>query len=199
MTTFIPFAFAASAYFDRNPLQNLRVPGGRRPSIFGMFVRGNALASARRGGAAVKPITAQVDVFVPQAPEVVFEYFADLRHEPGYHRQVHHIRKTTGGPLARGTRFEGLHSGLGAVSWTLVEYEAPRHLAIEGQVGSGTYRWVSDFEPAAEGAGTTMHGSMEWRPGAALRLFSPLLRPLLAFNARRSFGKFAEVLARPPG
>jgi hypothetical protein len=144
------------------------------------------------------PITAQVDVFVPRPPELVFEYFADLRHEPEYNSQVHHIRKTTEGPLARGTRFEGLHDGLGMVSWELVEFDAPRHVAIEGRVGAGTYRWVSDFEPAREGSGTQMHGRMEWSPGRALSFFAALLRPLLAFSARRSFGRFAEVLGALP-
>ena len=63
------------------------------------------------------PITAQVDVFIPRPPEAVFEYFADLRHEPEYNPEVRDIRKTTEGPLARGTRFEGQHDGLGPVSW----------------------------------------------------------------------------------
>ena len=140
------------------------------------------------------PITAQVDVFVPRPPEAVFEYFADLRHEPEYNPEVHDIRKITEGPLARGTRFEGLHDGLGPVSWELVEFDAPRHVAIEGKVGAGTYRWVSDFDPASEGIGTLMHGRMEWSPGRALSFFSVLLRPLLAFSARRSFRRFAEAL-----
>ncbi len=144
------------------------------------------------------PITAQVDVFVPRPPEVVFEYFADLRHEPEYNSKVHDIRKTTSGPLARGTRFEGLHDGLGPVTWTLVEFDAPRHVAIEGKVGVGTYRWVSDFEPAREGSGTQMHGRMEWSPGRALRFFSVLLRPLLALAAGRSFRRFAEVAGALP-
>ncbi len=145
--------------------------------------------------AVVKPVIAEVQVFVARPPEEVFAYFADLRHEPEYNAQVHDIRKTTEGPLRLGTTFEGQHDGLGAVSWTLVEFDAPRHVAIEGRVGSGSYRWVSDLEPAGEG-GTTMHGRMEWRPPNAVRLLSPVLAPILRLKARRSFARFASVLGR---
>jgi hypothetical protein len=144
----------------------------------------------------MKPITAQVEVFVPRPPRIVFEFFADLRNEPRYNPQVRDIRKTTEGPLARGTTFEGQHAGLGSVSWTLVEFDAPHHVAIEGRVGAGSYRWVSDFEPS--GDGTTIRGRMEWQPGNVLRFFAPVLGPLLRLNAQRTFGKLAEALTSGP-
>ncbi|MDP1920421.1 MAG: SRPBCC family protein [Myxococcales bacterium] len=144
----------------------------------------------------MKPISTQVEVFIPRPPHAVFEYFADLRHEPEYNARVHDVRKTTDGPLTCGTRFEGLHDGIGTVSWTLVEFDAPRHLAIEGHVGAGVYRWVSDFEVAVVGEGTTVHGRLEWQPGGALSLLGPLLQPLLGFEARRSFRRLAAALAR---
>ena len=72
----------------------------------------------------MKPISTQVEVFIPRPPQTVFEYFADLRHEPEYNARVHDVRKTTDGPLTCGTRFEGLHDGIGTVSWTLVEFDA---------------------------------------------------------------------------
>lgn len=146
----------------------------------------------------MKPIATQVEVFIPRQPQAVFEYFADLRHEPEYNARVHDVRKTTDGPLACGTRFEGLHDGIGAVSWTLVEFDAPRHLAIEGHVGKGVYRWVSDFEVAPIGEGTTVHGRLEWQPGGALARLGVLLQPLLGFEARRSFRRLAAALASEP-
>ena len=91
-----------------------------------------------------------------------------------------------------------IHPGVEVRPWELVEFDAPRHVVIEGNVGGGTYRWVSDFEPASEGIGTQMRGRMERSPGRALSFFSALLRPLLALSARRSFGRFAEVLGAQP-
>jgi hypothetical protein len=141
-----------------------------------------------------RPVTAQVRTFIARPPEVVFDYFADPRSEPQYNRQVGAITKTSPGLVAQGTTFEGEHRGLGRVTWRLSEYDRPKHVMIEGQVGQGAYRWASDFE-AADG-GTWMTGRMEWEPPPRWRPFRPLLGAILSWNARRSFRRMAEVLGR---
>jgi hypothetical protein len=140
------------------------------------------------------PVTAQVRTFIARSPEVVFDYFADLRNEPQYNRQVHGITKTSPGPIARDTRFEGAHSGFGRVTWHLAEYERPEHVVIEGHVGHGAYRWTGDFVAAPRG--TWMTGRMEWQPPHRWRLLRPLLRAVLQWNAGRSFRKMAQVLEK---
>ncbi|HET9084229.1 MAG TPA: SRPBCC family protein [Candidatus Limnocylindrales bacterium] len=142
------------------------------------------------------PVSARVRIFVRRTPEVVFDFFADLRNEPQYNSQVSAIRKTSGGPIGRNTSFEGSHRGFGRVSWRLAEYDRPRHLVIEGCVGTGEYRWTSDFEPA-EG-GTWMAGRMEWLPPPRWRPFRRLLGVVLQINARRSFRRMAWVLEGQP-
>ncbi len=141
-----------------------------------------------------RPVTARVRVFIACMPEVVFDYFADLRNEPQYNRQVSGITKTSPGPVGLGTTFQGSHPGFGRVTWRLSEYERPGHVVIEGNVGQGAYRWTSDFE-AAEG-GTWMTGRMEWLPPRRWRPFRRLLGAMLHWNARRSFRQMAEVLQR---
>ena len=126
--------------------------------------------------------------------DVVFDFFADLRNEPQYNRQVSGIRKTSPGPIGQNTTFEGSHRGLGPVTWRLSEYERPNHVVIEGGVGQGAYRWTSDFDPA--GNGTWMTGTMEWRPPARLLPLRRLLGVILHVNARRSFRRMADVLQR---
>ena len=143
------------------------------------------------------PVTARVRTFIAREPEAVFDYFADLRNEPTYNRQVSAIRKTSPGPIGNNTVFEGSHRGFGRVTWRLAEYERPKHLAIEGGVGQGAYRWTSDFEPAA--SGTWMTGTMEWQPTPAWRPFRRLLGLILGWNARRSFRRMAQVLQRDSG
>ena len=140
------------------------------------------------------PVTTRVRTFIPQEPEVVFDYLADLRNEPRYNGQVSGIRKTSLGSIGLNTVFEGSHRGFGQVTWRLTEYERPKHVAIEGGVGQGAYRWTSDFEPA-EG-GTWMTGTMEWRPTPGWRPFRRLLGLILRWNARRSFRRMAQVLQR---
>ena len=144
--------------------------------------------------ATIDPITARVRTFIARDRDAVFDYFVDLRNEPEYNGQVSGIRKSSDGPIGQGTLFEGAHRGLGRVTWRVAEYERPRHVAIEGGVGQGAYRWTSDFEPAD--GGTWMTGRMEWQPTRPWRLLRPLLRIVLQLNARRSFGRMARVLQR---
>jgi hypothetical protein len=139
-------------------------------------------------------VTAHVRIFVAQDPEVVFDYFADLRNEPQYNAQVSEITKSSRGRIGQDTTFEGVHSGFGRVTWRLSEFTRPRHVVIEGSVGTGTYRWTSDFE--AVPGGTQMSGGMEWQPPPWLRPLRPLLSAILGWNARRSFGRMAELLQR---
>jgi hypothetical protein len=147
-----------------------------------------------------RPVTAEVRVFIARAPELVFDYFADLRNEPQYNGQVGRITKTSSGPIGPDTTFEGAHRGLGSVTWRLSEYDRPRHVVVDGIVGQGAYRWTSDFEAA--GGGTWMTGRMEWQPPRRWRPFRPLLAAVLQWNARRSFRRMADVLQsseRAPG
>lgn len=140
------------------------------------------------------PVTAGVRVFIPRPADVAFDYFADLRNEPEYNPQVSGITLTSPEPVGPGSTFTGTHRGFGPVSWRLAEYDRPQHLAIEGHVGRGAYRWTSDFEPDQDG--TWMQGRMEWSPPPAWRPLRPLLSVILQLNARRSFRRMAEVLAR---
>jgi polyketide cyclase/dehydrase/lipid transport protein len=139
-------------------------------------------------------VTATVRVFIRREPEVVFDYVADLRNEPQYNGQVSRVMKTSGGPVAQDTTFEGLHRGFGPVSWRLSEYDRPGHVAIEGRVGQGIYRWTSEFEGAS--GGTLMSGRMEWQPPERWRPFLGLLGLVLGWNARRSFQRMADLLAK---
>ena len=140
------------------------------------------------------PVTARVRAFIPRGREVVFDYFTDLRNEPHYNRQVSGIRKTSPGPIGLNTTFEGRHVGFGRVTWRLAEFERPAHVRVEGGVGQGAYRWTSDFEPTD--GGTRMTGVMEWQPPVNWPPLRWVLGAILRWNARRSFGRMAEVIAR---
>ena len=71
-------------------------------------------------------------------------------------------------------------------------YDRPRHVAIDGGVGAGSYRWVGDFEAGPDG--TWMTGRMDWRPPRRWRRLGPVLQRILQWNADRSFRRMARVL-----
>ena len=116
----------------------------------------------------------------------VFAYFADLRNEPQWnHGHVQAVEMITPDPIGLGTTFEGHHPGFGKATWWVVEFVPPTRITIEGEVGSGTYRYVGRLR-VLQGA-TVFRGRVEWEPGGPLRMFGPLLTLLLKVQARRSF------------
>lgn len=141
-------------------------------------------------------VTAEVTLQIESTPQEAFDYFCDLRNEPEYNQQVSDIRQTTAGPVGLGTRFEGRHVGLGACTWELTEYEAPRHVVVQGVAGASRYRWVGDFVP--EEGKTRMTGRMELEARGALGALGPLVRPLLRLSARRAFLRFGRAVEGHP-
>jgi len=103
---------------------------------------------------------------------------------------------TSAPPIGQGTTFEGRHPGFGTATWRLVQYERPRHLAIEGFVGKSPYRYVGDFESV--GGGTLFRGRVEWEPRGIWRVLGQLLHPLLRFRVRRSFENLRIALENEP-
>ena len=139
-------------------------------------------------------ISTSVRLHTARRPEDVFTFFVDLRNEPSQNPEVRNIRKTSPGAIGPGTTFEGEHVGFGRVSWRLREFEPPRHVVIEGEVGGSPYRWTGDF--LASGDGTDMVGRMEWHPRGLWRAIGPVARVLLALNARLAFRRFKAALER---
>jgi hypothetical protein len=140
-------------------------------------------------------IRASHQVTIHRRPEEVLFYFADLRNEPHWNRgHVRSVTLRTAPPIGLGAEFEGHHPGFGRATWRLVEFVPPRRIAIEGEVGSGSYRYFGLFTP--ENGSTRLHGVVEWEPGGALRFLSPLLTLLLRWQAGRSFRNLRRALER---
>ena len=121
------------------------------------------------------PVKAGHETRIARPPETVFDFFADLRNEPQWNEgHVRDVKMTSAPPIGRGTTFEGSHPGFGTATWTLVEYDRPRHLVIEGFAGEAPYRYVGDFEPVV--GGTLFRGQVEWAPRGIWRSLGPCCR-----------------------
>jgi hypothetical protein len=97
-------------------------------------------------------------------------------------------------PIGLGTAFEGFHPGFGKATWRITEFDPPSRIAIEGEVGPGTYRYFGVITPHKDGA--RFQGLVDWQPGGAIRVLSPLLSLILSFQARRSFNNLRAELER---
>jgi hypothetical protein len=140
-------------------------------------------------------IRAHCDITIQRQPDEVFRYFADLRNEPQWnHGHVQTVVMTTPEPIGLGTSFEGYHPGFGRATWRIVEFVPPSRIAIEGEVGNGTYRYAGNLSPR-DGA-TRFQGIIDWQPGGPLRFLGPLLSLVLRIQARRSFSNLRAELER---
>lgn len=140
-------------------------------------------------------VSAVADVEINREPEVVFGYFADLRNEPEWNRgHVRNVTMTSPGPVGLGSTFEGDHFALGKATWRLTEYDWPRHLVVEGRVGSGTYRYAGDL--LRQDGATIFRGHIEWEPQGLWRMLGPVLHVLLSIQTKRSFRRLRERLNR---
>ena len=138
-------------------------------------------------------VSVRIVTRIRRDPAAVFDYFADLRNEPVWNRG--HVRDTvmtSAPPIGLGTTFEGRHSWIGRATWRLSEYDRPHHLMIDGVVGRGTYVFVCDLSATADGC--ELRSRVDWGPAGLVALLAPLLRPLLQFQARRSFNRLRRVL-----
>jgi hypothetical protein len=99
------------------------------------------------------PIVARVRIFIAREPQAVFDYFADLRNEPQYNSNVSAIQKISPGKIGHGSTFEGLHRGLGRVTWKLAEYERPTHVAMRVASVEGLIVGRATSEPPKAGRG----------------------------------------------
>jgi uncharacterized protein YndB with AHSA1/START domain len=119
-------------------------------------------------------------VLIDAAPEVVYDYVADISRHPEW---AHEHLEITPGPEARAekgfsfeyvTHFMGSAKGGGIVT----EAERPRVFTYECTDKDGRYRWT--FELQAEESGTRLTHKM-WRLQAPLyfKLLQPLLWPVI--------------------
>ena len=140
-------------------------------------------------------IRANHEITIQRPPSQIFRYFADLRNEPDWnHGHVQDVVMTSPEPIGLGSTFEGHHSGMGRATWRIVEFVPSSKIAIEGEVGTGTYRYIGRLSPHK--GGTRFLGTIDWQPGSPLRFLGPLLWFVLKFQARRSFNNLRATLER---
>lgn len=138
-------------------------------------------------------ISAETEIQIDRKPELVFAYFADLRHEPEWNKgHVKNVIMTSPDPIGLGTTFEGEHAGFGKATWRIAEYDPPSHVVIDGLVGGAPYRYIGDLKQ--QGDSTLFRGRIEWEPQGAWRLLGPIWSLILKLQARKSFMNLHKAL-----
>ena len=118
-------------------------------------------------------ITAHGHVFIDRPIGDVFDYLADSRNEPAWLPGATRVDKTTDGPVALGTTFEGDYARAGVVTLELVEY-APRE-RVTFRARARIAEFDDEVTLSAEGSGTRLEAVMRARPRGWMRLLEPIM------------------------
>lgn len=130
--------------------------------------------------------------------EDVFAYVADTANDPSWHTDVLEVRRTTEGPLGRGTTYHlRLKPSMGVSEGTaeVVDHEPPRRQVLQGHMGSMSPTVTYLFEPA-DGA-TTFTRRVQFELPGRMRLMQPLVRVMGKRRNRAFLANLKRVLEQP--
>jgi uncharacterized protein YndB with AHSA1/START domain len=142
----------------------------------------------------------QHETTIERPVEEVFDFVTDARNEPQYNPRILSARKTTPGPMGRGTRFVLKSKAMGrpmAVEYEITAYERPRRMTSRTIRGLPLMdvESIETFEPVADG--TRMRWEWEVRPrGAIGELMTPVLVRVLTNRLEGTFANIKGVLER---
>ena len=140
-------------------------------------------------GAVVVDCAAHID----RAPEDVFAYCTDPRHEPEWNRQLVAVETLTDGPVGQGSRYRlRFRSGVGDSIVTYVGFEPPRSWTSTSTSARLAVRFEGEVVPDARGSYLRFRAQL--LPRGALRLLAPVLRRLLRRRWEQDLAVIRSVL-----
>jgi hypothetical protein len=126
------------------------------------------------------------DVLIERPPEVVFDFAADERNEPGLNDQMATSSLESGEPIGEGSRFVATFRSLGRLAPMTIEfigYERPHRLALRSRSRVMLIEGELTFEP--ERSATRLRWSWDVQLNALRGSPTPLSR---AWEPVRSVG-----------
>jgi uncharacterized protein YndB with AHSA1/START domain len=121
--------------------------------------------------------------------EELFDLMADPETEVQWNPDAIEVHRVDEGPIGPGARWHGRYKGMGTMNITLDEYERPERLVFSITGNRMDMHWTFAYAP--DGTATQLSATAELTPKGAMRLFAPLLGPMM----RRTFSKRPAQLA----
>jgi len=121
-------------------------------------------------------ISADASVSIERSPIDVFTFVADVRNDPRWHTDVLDARLTGNSPVAKGSTFEIKVKpvmGISGGTVTVTEYDAPRRIVFDVQMGK--LQPVTTFTVVPDGAGSRITRHIDMEPSGLLRLMAPFM------------------------
>ena len=129
-------------------------------------------------------IRARWQTRIERPVEEVFDYIADLANEPEWNPDASNVVRVSDGPVGLGTAWEEDFRRVGHYVTTIDAYERPSVLSFDARNPRTDAHVRFDFEPAGEAA-TTVSCVVELTMKGAMRLFEPLMAPMIRKQIER--------------
>jgi carbon monoxide dehydrogenase subunit G len=112
---------------------------------------------------------------VPQGPQQVFDYLADVCNEAKWNPWAISVEKVSEGPIGKGARFRGRYKRIGTAEQWLSDYIPAKRLVYKSHSMDGSMTF--DMEPEADG--TKIRLVAEAHPQGLMKLMAPLMTPMM--------------------
>jgi uncharacterized protein YndB with AHSA1/START domain len=133
---------------------------------------------------------------IERPPETVFDYVADLDHEPEWNPDASNVVRTTPGEIGLGTVWEEDFRRVGHYVTTIDRYERPRELSFDARNPRTDAHVSFSFAPAGRDA-TEVSCVVELTMKGPMRLFESLLAGTIRRQIESSRGpKLKQALER---
>jgi len=105
--------------------------------------------------------------------DVIFDYLADMRHEPEWLPGASNVRQTSEGVIGQGTTFAGTYARAGTVTCELVAFDRPRALTIHGDARGMSFD--DEILLREVDGGTELTATMRTTPKGLFKLVAPMM------------------------
>ena len=134
-------------------------------------------------------------IMIDRPVEDVFAYVADVTNDPAWHTDILEARKTTDGPIGRGTVWHARFKptmGISEGDMKVVSFEPNRVLAMKGDVGPMHPTLTYRFEPAH--GGTKFTRRVQISVSSWMKVMQPMIGLMLPKQNQGFLANLKRVL-----
>ena len=145
-------------------------------------------------------IRTEMSTVIRRARSEVFAYIADFENLPAYDRWVMAVKRTSSGPIGKGStwtheRTQGPQKIVAPIE--LVEFDAPKRFVMASGAAGFEVRSTMTFEDDGDGA-TKVTEVLEMKTKGLTRLFEPFIRRQVPRQGAEVHQKMKQVIERLP-
>ncbi|MGH2806863.1 MAG: SRPBCC family protein [Actinomycetota bacterium] len=131
---------------------------------------------------------------IRKPPEVVFQFLADFENAPSWNYAIERTQKASEGPVRVGTTYHQTRSipAPSEETFTVTEFEPPRRLAIDGDLGP--FRGTLSYDLESVSDGTRLTNRADLRGTGLAKVAGPLLGRRVGDAVAANLGKLKEIL-----